>query len=125
VAAGISRATAYRWREKDSKFNEDWGEAENLGVTSMEEEAVRRGMNGSDTLLIFMLKAKRPEIYRDNYMPKGKEGDLNIHNINIASLSDVQLGQLVSRLDSEIAKLINLAQGHNSPRTIDATPSGN
>ena len=32
----------------------------------LEREAIRRATEGSDTLMIFLLKANRPEKYRDN-----------------------------------------------------------
>ena len=61
-----------------------------------------RRMN--DTLLIFALKGKKPEVYRDNW--KGElalTGNVQVnHRLNLKTLSDEQLEQLESmfRLDS-------------------------
>ena len=82
-AAKIPRRTAYEWREADPKFAKAWEEAVDLGTDALEDEAIRRGHAGvdkpvyqggekvgvvreySDTLLIFMLKARRPEKFKE------------------------------------------------------------
>ena len=81
--ACVARCTAYRWRDGDPEFAEAWDDAIDAGTELMEREAIRRGMRGvtkpvfhqgvvcghlqeySDTLLIFMLKARRPHVYRE------------------------------------------------------------
>lgn len=82
--AGISRQTAYEERKTNPHFAERWEDVEEDTTQQMEREAIRRGMEGvaepvifkgedtgisiqkySDTLLIFMLKARRPETYRE------------------------------------------------------------
>ena len=83
-AIKVSRMSLYRFRKKNKKFAEAWEEAEYRGVDALIEEARRRAHDGvdephfyqdqivgyvrkySDTLLIFLIKAKRPE-YRDTY----------------------------------------------------------
>lgn len=80
----IARGTWYDLRARDAEFKTKWDEAVELGTCALEDEAVRRAHRGvdkpvfyqgkrcgtvreySDTLLIFMLKARRPEKYRDN-----------------------------------------------------------
>ena len=42
------------------------------GTDGLEDEAVRRAKNGSDTLLIFMLKARRPEKFKERYSSEQK-----------------------------------------------------
>ena len=79
----LPRRTVYNWREADPHFAEAWDEALELGTDALEDEAIRRALHGtdkpvyqggkrvgavrefSDTLLIFMLKAKRPEKYKE------------------------------------------------------------
>ena len=63
--AGIGRTTAYEWREVDEAFAKAWDDAVETGTDSLEDEAVRRAKAGSDTLLIFMLKARRPEKFKE------------------------------------------------------------
>lgn len=84
-AAGVSRATVYEARQKDETFALAWHDVEEATTEQMEAEARRRGVQGverpvyqgkelvgyvtdySDTLLMFMLKARRPEKYRERY----------------------------------------------------------
>lgn len=79
-----SRNTIYKWQEDDDAFASAYREAEISSTELMEAEAHRRGVLGydkpvfqqgaqvgvireySDTLLIFMLKARNPDKYRDN-----------------------------------------------------------
>ena len=84
---GVSRKVAYSWKNKDSAkgrdFRRRWDEAIEVAVDVLEAEARRRALTGvrepvfykgkeitivskySDTLLIFLLKAHRPDTYRD------------------------------------------------------------
>lgn len=78
------RDTVYSWQEHDDEFAVAFRAAEIEATETMEQEAYRRAVLGtekpvfhqgavcgsvqeySDTLLIFMLKARAPEKYRDN-----------------------------------------------------------
>lgn len=80
---GISRPTAYKRRSTNEEFAAAWDEAWELGLNSLEDEAIRRAAQGweervyqkgeyvgtvrkySDLLLMFLLKANRPEKYRE------------------------------------------------------------
>jgi hypothetical protein len=65
--AGIARQHAYLIRKQDPDFAAQWGEAMDIAVGGLEDEAFRRAVKGkSDTLLIFLLKAHRPDVYREN-----------------------------------------------------------
>lgn len=63
--AGIPRRTAYNWRDADKTFAESWDDAIEEGTDRLEDEGVKRGLATSDTMLIFMLKARRPEKFKD------------------------------------------------------------
>jgi len=81
--ARIARRTVYDWKSADSEFADAWERALDIGTDALEDEAVRRAHDGvdepvfyqgkacgvvrkySDTLLIFLLKGRRPEKYRD------------------------------------------------------------
>jgi hypothetical protein len=65
-AAGIGRQTAYDLRNSDEEFAAGWEDALEAGTQLLEDEARRRALDRSDTLLIFLLKARRPHVYRDN-----------------------------------------------------------
>ena len=63
--ARISRVHLYRERREDPTFAQAWGDALAIGLDSLEDVANVRARKGSDTLIIFLLKAHRPEKYRD------------------------------------------------------------
>ena len=65
AAVGVSRQYVYAQRVADSEFNAEWDEALKDAVDVLDAEARRRGMGGSDTLLIYMLKVHGDERYRD------------------------------------------------------------
>jgi hypothetical protein len=85
LKAPISRVNAYKARQKDSAFADEWDDAIDEATDIMVAVARQRAMNGterpvfnkgkqcgkiqeySDTLLIFLLKAYRPEMFRDSY----------------------------------------------------------
>jgi hypothetical protein len=62
-AAGIDRDTAYKRRRRDPRFAARWERAEQDGVDVLAAEARRRGLGGSDQLLMFLLRAHRPDVY--------------------------------------------------------------
>jgi|TARA_B100000959_G_scaffold174552_1_gene182785 hypothetical protein len=84
-AVKVSRQYMYKYkhRPENEEFAEAWDNAIEIGIDSLEEEARRRAYLGvdepvfyqgrecgvirrySDTLLIFLLKANRPEKYKD------------------------------------------------------------
>jgi hypothetical protein len=82
-AIGLNRSTVYEWQETDDQFVHDFRQAEIEATETMEAEAYRRAVEGtakpvfhqgaqcgtvqeySDTLLIFMLKARNPAKYRE------------------------------------------------------------
>lgn len=83
--ASVTSQTAYIHRNDDPEFRARWDDALEQAIQVLEEEARRRAVVGvrrpvfqsgklvgtvtdySDTLLIFLLKAQRPQKYRDNH----------------------------------------------------------
>ena len=81
----VCRNALYEWRKDDPSFRVEWDEAVELGTDALEDEAVRRAYDGtlkpvyyggkkvgtvreySDSLLVFMLKARRPEKFRERF----------------------------------------------------------
>ena len=61
----VVRQTVYNWKENDEEFAAAWDEAMEAGIERLEDAAYNRAMEGSDTLMIFLLKAKRPKVYSD------------------------------------------------------------
>ncbi len=65
-SAGIDRDTVYKRRWRDPGFAADWAQAREDAIDVLEAEARRRALSGSDTILMFLLRANRPAMYRDN-----------------------------------------------------------
>lgn len=64
-AADVHRTTAYDRRRDDPAFAAAWRDALDDAVDALEKEARARAKAQSDTLLIFLLKSHRPEVYRE------------------------------------------------------------
>ena len=64
--AGLVRQNHYRWLG-EAPYAAAFKIVEEVAVERLEAEARRRAMEGSDVLLIFLLKGARPERYRDNH----------------------------------------------------------
>lgn len=90
--ARVGRATVYEWRDADSEFARLWDQAVEEGTDYIEDEAMRRAVQGvgrpvfykgkavgtiqefSDTLIVVMLKARRPHKYRERFEHSGPDG---------------------------------------------------
>ena len=82
-AMNINRRTAYEWKKADPEFAAEWEEAISEAVENLEREAWKRAAEGwdvpityqgvvtgqqkmySDRLMELLLKAHRPEKYKD------------------------------------------------------------
>lgn len=64
--AGVDRATVYKHRKADPDFAAAMDEAKEEAVERLEADAYERAKKMSDTLLIFLLKAHKPQMYREN-----------------------------------------------------------
>ena len=109
---GIDRSTAYLQRKKNPEFAADWDDAIETAVEAMEAEAYRRAVKGtnkpvfhkgeecgvikeySDTLLIFLLKAHRPQKYIEKLQIAGDPEK----PIEFRAGISPQLAELVSKI---------------------------
>ncbi len=64
-SAGVSRSLVYKTRDDDEKFAASWEAACDDACDTLEAVAVRRAVEHSDQLLMFLLKARRPEKFSD------------------------------------------------------------
>lgn len=95
-AANISRETAYVERSHNEWFREQWEKALDLGLDALEDAAKVRALTMSDTLLIFLLKANRPEKYRETT----KTLSVNVTIDDIRNMTDEQLDELYRQLEA-------------------------
>ena len=112
-ACAVSPQSAYEHRREDELFAAAWDAAVEEGIANLEEEAYRRAFHGtdkpvyqggklaglvreySDTLTIFLLKARRPKIYRERIEHSGPDGaPLAAPQVNLQVLTLEQLDQL-------------------------------
>ncbi len=64
-AERIGRRTYYDWRDADPVFAAAADAAIEEGTDFLEDKARDRAVKESDTLMIFLLKGRRPEKYRE------------------------------------------------------------
>ena len=65
-AAGVPRRTAYNWRERFVTFRNEWDDAMEDACDILEETAWKRAVKeSSDRLLMFLLKAHRPDRFKE------------------------------------------------------------
>jgi len=67
-AADYERKYVYQLRKNDPDFAEAWEDKLEMAGEVLEAEARKRAFNGSDTLLIFLLKGAIPLKYADRKM---------------------------------------------------------
>ena len=75
LGAGINRATAYRHRDALPEFAAQWDEAKESSIELLEAEAWNRARKKSDLLIMFLLKANKPEKYRE--VSRHEHGGIN------------------------------------------------
>ncbi len=134
--AGVSRHRAYQLRDESPEFREQWEMALADAVDTLEEAAWTRARDGvvsekiaadgtvyterkySDTLLIFLLKAHRREMYQDN--PKVT---INLFNQHFEQEAE-RLG-LDSRAFIDAAYKVMAGEGMTLPeRTVGGEEDG-
>jgi hypothetical protein len=74
--ADIDRTITYDLRARDAEFAAAWEKAKEDAVDWLEEVAYHRAEGGSDLLIIFLLKAARPDKYGDREALRRLKADL-------------------------------------------------
>ena len=73
-AAGIGRRTFYDWKDAFPDFRQLVEDATETGTDVLEDTLYEHGKDGNVVACIFLLKARRPEIYRDRHEVTGANG---------------------------------------------------
>lgn len=92
--AGVNKVTAYEHYKTQPDFARAWDEAKDSAVEILEAEAWNRARKTSDTLLIFLLKAHKPKMYRERY-----EVAQTSLNINWDDLTEDELAAIAGGAD--------------------------
>ncbi len=121
--AGVDRTAHYRWLD-DPEYAERFEKAKEQAIEVMEAEAWRRGIDGveepvyqggklvgvvrkySDVLLIFQLKAAKPEKYRDRFAGH-LTVDAKVQTVgsDVDSLIEGEIARLASERLEELARM--------------------
>lgn len=134
--AGVAHAIPRRRYRSDKQFRTAWNEVAQIATKNLEQEAQRRAYHGvlkpvyqkgvrvgcvreySDTLLVFLLKSRKPQVYREGYEgpPPGAGPTFNVSG-------DVKIGGVfedISRDATIIAAPNSNVQPHSDAEPVDA-----
>jgi hypothetical protein len=67
---GLTAKQITKWRQADPDFNEDVNTAMDEATQILESVLMQKAMKGDNLMLIFALKGRRPNVYRDNIRPE-------------------------------------------------------
>lgn len=103
-AAGTCRSRCYEWRRRDREFAAAWADALEEAADRLEMEAFRRAVKGvgedrffqgsvvgevtrySDSLLMFLLRARRPARFGTRPMSENADTDMETDDRYVAEL---------------------------------------
>jgi hypothetical protein len=114
-AAGFTRNAAYDWRKDDPEFLRDWEDAIEAG-TGVEKPVFQKGelvghvQEYSDTLMIFLLKGRNPNKFKERVHAEhtGKDGGPIQHEVSARD-----------ELASRIAGIAERAREEEGPRVLN------
>ncbi len=114
----IPKSLAFGWRHQDPEFAFRWDQITKAEMLPhLEAEAIRRALNGSDLLLMFMMKA----LDREKYDDKAAEKYVNKPNITI-QIRDVDR-TLIAVAGQGYVPPVNYESGKLLDGKKDSTPA--
>lgn len=91
-SARVRRQTVYVWRRVDTAFAEAWADSLEDSTEALEASMYERAMRGDTIAGIFLLKGRRPTVYRDQQgaaTVRLEDGDRSVtFSINIGRPED-------------------------------------
>lgn len=100
--AGISRSTAYRERQRDEDFAVAWADVESKVTDLLEHKALEVALGGDVRMLEFLLKARRPSLYRDTARVEhtgANGGPVKVANSDLSNLDPEEKRALLALLE--------------------------
>jgi hypothetical protein len=119
----IPKSLAYTWRKQDPEFAYRWDQVTKTDVLPhLEAEAIRRALNGSDLMLIFMLKA----LDREKYDDKAAEKRQNVPSITIKMVDVDNVAIAVANGSDKTVPAVNYVTGEviNGQKALPAVVEG-
>jgi hypothetical protein len=106
-AIGIARITYYSWRKNNPAFDRLCKETEDSLLDLAEEMLFKNILKGKEASLLFYLKNRLPERYRDDYTLHQTFIQNNQINLNYikTSFSNLSIEELVKKTQDLMAKL--------------------
>jgi hypothetical protein len=89
---GTSRQNVMRWLSSDPAFAELYNDALEAGTENLEERCYVRAMDTSDRLAEFLLKARRPEKYRENI---NLNTEVNLSDTDVSRIGESLMSSLM------------------------------
>ena len=111
TGAGVPYLVATKWND-DPEFCSALAEAMAMAQDALEEELLRRAMNGSDKLMIEAIRASKPEKYA-----RKESKDVNIHGTVVHTWSELasQAKTMLDAPEPEEAPVVDM----NPPVVVD------
>lgn len=106
---GVSRWEVYRTRQQNKEFALMFEEARRLGIEALEDTAIDQTRT-NPTLMIFMLKNLKPEVYSDRHVVETWQDRV----IALLRERKVTIQDVTSEFGSDIATELALAAGLSS-----------
>ncbi|HZV13472.1 MAG TPA: hypothetical protein VFA55_09680 [Candidatus Kapabacteria bacterium] len=138
AAAGVSRATAYKARERYNKFAHEWNDAIDIATSALEDIANERARRDNG-MLKFLLQARRPAVYKPSLRSLIEK---DVTRVDIENMTETEAEDFMDRMKTgrylyyyqpgELQKLIDKAvderlrkdagQRSAAPQTVHRDP---
>lgn len=115
VTAGVHRSTVYRERQRNEPFALAWADIEQKVTDGLESKAVQLALAGDTQVLMFLLKARRPDIYRER---------VSVRHDGAMRVSVPEISESADRL-SAVVGLMGAIGVLPSPDATHGHPNGN
>ena len=100
--AGVTRQAVYYAHKREPEFRALYEEAREESIEVLEDVARKRTTDSSDNLLIFLLKAAKPEVYREVVRNENINVNMNANLEKLdKQLTDSQIDELLEIVESK------------------------
>ena len=100
--AGVTRQAVFYSHKRNPEFRALYEEAREESIERLEEVARKRATESSDHLLMFLLKASRPEVYREVVRNENINVNMNTNLERLdKELTDSQIDELLAIVETK------------------------